>query len=40
MTTALHDLRLDSITVIYPGKNEYRLHEKISVKPFAKLLEE
>lgn len=30
---ALHDLSLDGIFVVYPGKERYRIHEKVEVLP-------
>ena len=37
MRTALTDLRLDHLTVLYPGDQPYRLDAKIAVVPFASL---
>lgn len=35
MEIALRDLRLDTLTVVYPGEKEYVLGPKISVTPLA-----
>lgn len=35
MRHALHDLELDALWVIYPGRLRYRLHERVEVLPFA-----
>lgn len=37
MRTALRDLRLDELTVLYPGTQAYRLAENVSVAPLAAL---
>jgi hypothetical protein len=37
MRIALEDLKLERITVIYPGEKRYKLHKKISVIPFNKI---
>jgi uncharacterized protein len=37
MHTALHDLRLEHLWVIYPGQHEYALDERITVLPLATL---
>ncbi len=34
MRIALEDLKLDRITVIYPGEKPYQLHKKVNVIPF------
>ena len=39
MLTALEDLSLEHIWVVYPGKKEYPLHERISALPLKKLPE-
>lgn len=39
MKTALHDLKLDSLTVYYPGTREYPLAENITVRPLRFLAE-
>ena len=36
MLMALEQLQLDELTVIYPGKKQYRLHEKINVRSLMK----
>lgn len=36
MKIALEDLKLDHLTVVYPGSKSYPLHEKINVMPFEK----
>jgi hypothetical protein len=33
MHVALQDLKLDHLWVVYPGKQEYKIHEKITVVP-------
>ncbi len=35
---ALEDLKLERITVIYPGKKRYSLHEKVKVVPFDEII--
>ena len=35
MKTAVEDLRLERLWVVYPGKAAYRLIEKIQVIPLA-----
>jgi predicted AAA+ superfamily ATPase len=37
MRTALEDLRLDHLVVVYPGERTYRLSDKITVCPAASL---
>jgi predicted AAA+ superfamily ATPase len=37
MQTALRDLRLDALTVVYPGDREYTLAPGISVTPLARI---
>lgn len=37
MRTALEDLHLDRLTVIYPGKRRFRLSEEVEVVPMAEL---
>jgi uncharacterized protein len=37
MTTALKDLKLERIAVIYPGRKRYSLHKKVRAVPFAAL---
>jgi len=37
MRTALHDLKLDSLTVYYPGTKEYTLAENVRVMPLQSL---
>lgn len=37
MRHALEDLRLDMLCVIYPGAQEYSLHERVRVVPFDRL---
>jgi hypothetical protein len=37
MRTAMHDLKLESLTVYYPGAKEYALAEGITVKPLQSL---
>jgi predicted AAA+ superfamily ATPase len=39
MLTAIEDLSLDHIWVIYPGKEEYTLHDRITAVPLEKLPE-
>lgn len=39
MRTALHDLALDYLWVVYPGKESYPVDEKITVWPLSKLQE-
>jgi hypothetical protein len=39
MLTALEDLSLEHIWVVYPGKEEYQLHERITAIPLTKLPE-
>jgi len=38
MRIALEDLKLERITVIYPGEKRYELHKKISVVPFQQIM--
>lgn len=40
MRSALADLRLDRLDVIYPGSRSYSLHERVRVVPIRRLLEE
>ena len=40
MRSALEDLRLDSLDVIYPGKRVYSLAKKVRVVPLERLLDE
>jgi len=35
MHIALQDLRLDTLYVVYPGKESYRIHEKVHVLPLT-----
>ena len=35
--TALEDLGLDYLTVIYPGERRYRLSDQVEVVPMAEL---
>jgi hypothetical protein len=37
---ALQDLDLAALTVVYPGTEQYRLHERVKVVPLAKCLAE
>jgi len=37
MTTAVADLALSHLWVIYPGRQSYPLSEKITVIPFSKI---
>ena len=37
MATALKDLKLEQIAVIYPGNKRYSLHDKVHAVPFAAL---
>jgi len=37
MLTALEDLSLEHIWVVYPGRKEYTLHERITVLPAGEL---
>jgi hypothetical protein len=39
MRSALTDLRLDSLTVLYPGDTAYELGERVRVRPLAALAE-
>jgi hypothetical protein len=39
MHVALQDLKLEHLWVVYPGKQEYRLHDKITVTPLKTTLE-
>jgi predicted AAA+ superfamily ATPase len=39
MKTALHDLRLDELIVLYPGNQSYRLAENVHVEPLVSLAE-
>jgi len=38
MRIALDDLKLERITVIYPGKKRYSIHKQINVVPFDEIL--
>ena len=38
MHIALHDLSLDGIFVVYPGKERYRIHEKVEVLPLSQCI--
>jgi predicted AAA+ superfamily ATPase len=38
MRSALEDLRLNRLWVIYPGERRYTLHERVSVLPFTTAL--
>lgn len=38
MTTALKDLELEQIAVIYPGEKRYSLHDKVHAVPFKALM--
>jgi len=38
MRIALEDLKLERISVIYPGEKRYELHKKVSVIPFDKTM--
>lgn len=38
MRSALDDLRLDKLWVIYPGEQRYALHERVTVLPFTAAL--
>ena len=38
MEIALRDLRLDALTVVYPGEREYVLGPKISVTPLTDIV--
>lgn len=37
MNTAIKDLKLEQIAVIYPGRKRYSLHDKVHAVPFATL---
>ena len=37
MRTALHDLRLDELTVLYPGTQSFQLAENVHVRPLISL---
>lgn len=37
MTTALHDLGLERLWVVYPGQHTYRIHERATVIPASEL---
>jgi hypothetical protein len=39
MKTAVEDLELEGLWVVYPGKTSYRLTEKIQVIPLADVRE-
>jgi hypothetical protein len=39
MHIALQDLKLQHLWVVYPGKQEYSLHEKISAVPLESILQ-
>jgi predicted AAA+ superfamily ATPase len=38
MRVALHDLKLDRLYVVYPGKHRYALSEQVEVVPLTALL--
>ena len=38
MTTALQDLSLDALYVVYPGERRYRLSERIEAVPLSALV--
>jgi predicted AAA+ superfamily ATPase len=38
MRVALHDLKLDRLYVVYPGKQRYALSEQVEVVPLTALL--
>ena len=38
MHIALHDLSLDGIFVVYPGKERYRIHKKVEVLPLPQCI--
>jgi len=40
MRIALRDLKLERAWVVYPGREAYRLHEKVRACPLPELLEE
>ena len=40
MHIALEDLKLERDWFVYPGKESYRVHEKVQVCPLPELLEE
>lgn len=40
MSTALHDLELERVAVIYPGVRRYPIDDRIDVVPFASLADE
>lgn len=40
MRTALHDLRLEALYVVYPGNRRYRLAESVEAVPLAALIPE
>ncbi|MGO9314898.1 MAG: ATP-binding protein [Syntrophobacteraceae bacterium] len=40
MHVALEDLKLERAWYVYPGKESYRVHEKVRVSPLPELLEE
>jgi hypothetical protein len=35
MRAALHDLRLEQLTVLYPGETSYQLAERVTVRPLT-----
>jgi len=35
MKTAMKDLKLEQLTILYPGKMAYSLAEKVEVKPIG-----
>ena len=39
MVTALKDLELEQIAVIYPGKKRYSLRDKVHAVPFESLVD-
>jgi len=38
MHSALRDLRLDRLSVIYPGKTRFRLHERVDAIGLAEAI--
>jgi len=38
MHVSLHDLFLKGLLVVYPGKERYRLHEKVEVIPLSECM--
>jgi hypothetical protein len=39
MHVALQDLKLDHLWVVYPGKQEYKIHDKITVAPLKTIVD-